>query len=96
MSGEITSAPLQCEPELLGQTVVLIGGERGHRSGDHPSEPVPREPMSFSPGSNPDRLKDAAAGEVGAQHTAAFDANDSDALHNFFERPGLRRSTMYW
>jgi hypothetical protein len=39
---------------------------------------------SFLTGRNPDRLEQAAA-EVDAQHTAAFDANDSDALHNFFE-----------
>src|SRR6185312_15194409 len=35
-------------------------------------------------GRSPDRLEQAAA-EVGAQHAAAFDANDSDALHDFFE-----------
>ena len=39
--------------------------------------------MSSSPARNPDRLEQAAR-DVGAQRTAAFDANDSAAVRRFF------------
>jgi len=83
MSGEIISAPLQRVPELLGQTVVCIGGSAGigletaRRARTEGAEVV-------LTGRSPDRLNRAAA-EVDAQRTAAFDATDPAALHDFFE-----------
>ena len=83
MSVGPNSQSTQREPELLGQTVVLIGGSAG--IGLETARRARTEGANVVlTGRNPDRLKDAAA-EVGAQHTAAFDANDSDALHDFFE-----------
>jgi NAD(P)-dependent dehydrogenase (short-subunit alcohol dehydrogenase family) len=78
-----TSLRTPREPELLGQTVVLIGGSAG--IGLETARRAHAEGANVVlTGRSPDRLEQAAA-EVGAQHTAAFDANDSDALHNFFE-----------
>ena len=83
MSGEITSASMQRAPELLGETVVCIGGSAGigletaRRARTEGAEVV-------LTGRSPDRLNRAAA-EVDAQRTAAFDATDPAALHEFFE-----------
>jgi len=75
------------EPELLGQVVVVIGGSAGigletaRRAGAEGADVIVT-------GRNPDRLKQAAL-EVGAQRTAAFDANDPAAVQKFFaELPG--------
>jgi NAD(P)-dependent dehydrogenase (short-subunit alcohol dehydrogenase family) len=71
------------EPELLGQTVVVIGGSAGigletaRRAKAEGAEVV----LTCR---HPDRLTDAAL-ELGAQRTAAFDANDSAALQSFFQ-----------
>lgn len=73
----------QREPELAGQTVVLIGGSAGigletaRRARAEGAEVI-------LTGRNPDRLERAAL-EVGAQRTAAFDADDGTALAKFFE-----------
>jgi len=70
-------------PELLGQTVVVIGGSAGigletaRRARAEGAEVV-------LTGRNPERLEQAA-GEVEAQSTAAFDANDAEALKQFFD-----------
>jgi NAD(P)-dependent dehydrogenase (short-subunit alcohol dehydrogenase family) len=78
-----TSQSTQREPGLLGQTVVLIGGSAG--IGLETARRARAEGANVVlTGRNPDRLEQAAA-EVGARHAAAFDANDSDALHDFFE-----------
>lgn len=73
--------------ELAGQTVVLIGGSAGigletaRRARTEGAEVI-------LTGRNPERLR-AAALDVGARQTAAFDANDSQALRKFFdELPG--------
>jgi len=77
------SASTQREPELLGQTIVLIGGSAGigletaRRARAEGAEVV-------LTGRNPERLKEAAR-DVGAQSTAAFDANDAEALKRFFD-----------
>jgi NAD(P)-dependent dehydrogenase (short-subunit alcohol dehydrogenase family) len=69
--------------ELAGQTVVLIGGSSGigletaRRARAEGAEVI-------LAGRNPDRLKQAAE-DVGAQRTAAFDANDTAALRGFFQ-----------
>ncbi len=71
------------EPELLGQTVVLIGGSSGMGL-----ETARRARMEGAEvilaGRNAQRL-DAASREVGAQSVAAFDANDPQALAQFFD-----------
>lgn len=69
--------------ELLGQTVVLIGGSAGigletaRRARAEGAEVI-------LTGRNPERLQQAAR-EVDAQSTAAFDAGDPAALEGFFE-----------
>lgn len=76
------------EPELGGQTVVLIGGSAGigletaRRARSEGAEVI-------LTGRNPDRLSEAALA-VGAQRTAAFDADDPDAMERFFrELPSI-------
>ncbi|HEV3129181.1 MAG TPA: SDR family oxidoreductase [Solirubrobacteraceae bacterium] len=73
----------QREPELLGQTVVLIGGSAGigletaRRARGEGADVV-------LTGRNPERLERAAR-EVDARSTAAFDATDEEALKRFFD-----------
>ena len=72
----------QRDGELAGQTVVLIGGSSG--IGLETARRARAEGADvILAGRNPDRLKQAA-GEVGAQRTAAFDATDPAALRGFF------------
>jgi NAD(P)-dependent dehydrogenase (short-subunit alcohol dehydrogenase family) len=76
------TTPTQREPELAGQTVVLIGGSAGigletaRRARTEGAEVI-------LTGRNPDRLEQAAS-DVGAQRTAAFDATDAAAIQSFF------------
>ncbi|MGO8960924.1 MAG: SDR family oxidoreductase [Streptosporangiaceae bacterium] len=83
MTSAATAVSIQREPDLAGQTVVAIGGSAGigfetaRRARAEGAEVV-------LTGRNPDRLKQAAL-EVGAQRTAAFDANDAAALEQFFQ-----------
>ena len=71
------------EPELLGQTVVLIGGSAGigletaRRARSEGADVV-------LTGRNPERLEQAGR-DVGARSTAAFDATDAEALKGFFD-----------
>jgi NAD(P)-dependent dehydrogenase (short-subunit alcohol dehydrogenase family) len=73
----------QREPELLGQTVVLIGGSAGigletaRRARGEGADVV-------LTGRDPERLERAAR-DVGARSTAAFDATDATALKRFFD-----------
>jgi NAD(P)-dependent dehydrogenase (short-subunit alcohol dehydrogenase family) len=82
MSTAATPAHAQPEPELAGQSVVVIGGSAGigletaRRARAEGAEVV-------LTGRNPGRLSQAAR-EVGAQRTAAFDANDTASLQQFF------------
>jgi NAD(P)-dependent dehydrogenase (short-subunit alcohol dehydrogenase family) len=81
--GPTTPVAPQRDPELLGQTVVLIGGSAG--IGLETARRARAEGADvILTGRNPDRLNEAAQA-VGAQRTAAFDANDSAALASFFE-----------
>jgi NAD(P)-dependent dehydrogenase (short-subunit alcohol dehydrogenase family) len=79
----MSSTTTQREPELAGQTVVLIGGSAGigletaRRARAEGAEVV-------LTGRHPDRLKQAAE-EVGARSTAAFDATDAAAVARFFQ-----------
>ncbi len=70
------------QPELAGQTVVVIGGssgiglETGRRAHAEGAEVI-------LTGRNPQHLEQARL-EVGALRTAAFDATDADQLGRFF------------
>ena len=76
-------SPKAREPELLGQTVVLIGGSAGigletaRRARSEGADVV-------LTGRDPERLERAAR-DVDARSTAAFDATDAAALKRFFE-----------
>ena len=70
-------------PLLTGQTVVVIGGSAG--IGLATGRLVRAEGADvILTARNPERLE-AAAREVGAVKTAAFDATDGDALERFFD-----------
>jgi NAD(P)-dependent dehydrogenase (short-subunit alcohol dehydrogenase family) len=74
---------MSSQPELAGQTVVVIGGsagiglETGRRARAEGAEVI-------LVARHADRLKQAAA-DIGAQRTAAFDATDPAALQRFFQ-----------
>ena len=70
------------EPELRGQTVVVIGGSAGIGLGTARRARAEGADVILT-GRNADRLKQAAA-DVGARRTAAFDATDPGALGRFF------------
>ena len=73
----------QRQPELLGQTVVVIGGTSG--IGLETARRARAEGASvILTGRNPARLKQAAL-ELDTERIAAFDANDSASLQSFFE-----------
>jgi NAD(P)-dependent dehydrogenase (short-subunit alcohol dehydrogenase family) len=75
--------PTEREPELLGQTVVVIGASAG--IGLETARRARAEGAKvILTGRNPERLQHAAS-ELGATSTATFDANDSAALEAFFE-----------
>lgn len=80
MSSSDTSS--RREPELAGQTIVVIGGSAGigletaRRARAEGAEVI-------LTGRDPDRLERAGL-EVGAQRTAAFDADDAAAVQRFF------------
>src|SRR5712691_8462234 len=78
----MTTATTQREPELLGQTVVVIGGSAG--IGLETARRARAEGADIIlTGRNPDRLQ-RAADELGALSSAAFDATDPAALDRFF------------
>ena len=77
-----TTPVSQREPELVGQTVVLIGGSAGIGLATARRARAEGADVILT-GRNRDRLAQAAA-EVGAQRTAVFDANDTAALQKFF------------
>ena len=79
------------EPELLGQTVVVIGGSAGigletARRARAEGADVVLTGRNPNASSRPPR-------EVGALRTAAFDATDPAALEQFFAGSAQRRST---
>jgi NAD(P)-dependent dehydrogenase (short-subunit alcohol dehydrogenase family) len=83
MTNAPTAVPTPREPELAGQTVVLIGGSAGigletaRRARAEGAEVI-------LTGRDPERLERAAR-DVGARSIAAFDANDTPALKRFFD-----------
>jgi len=83
-----TSPSIRREPELLGQTVVVIGGSAG--IGLETARRARAEGADvILTGRNPERLRSAAT-ELEARSTAAFDATDPNPLERFFrDLPGL-------
>jgi NAD(P)-dependent dehydrogenase (short-subunit alcohol dehydrogenase family) len=77
-----STTPAHRDPELLGQTVVVIGGSSGiglataRRARAEGAEVIVT-------GRDPDALQRAAR-DLGALSTAAFDANDPAELGHFF------------
>src|SRR5262249_54084872 len=82
MNTATTASPIRRQPELLGQTVVVIGGsagiglETGRRARAEGANVI-------LTGRTPERLQHAAR-EIDAQNTVAFDAADPAALDRFF------------
>ncbi len=87
MSTPTAASPIQREPELLGQTVVVIGGSAG--IGLETARRARAEGARLIlTGRNPEPLQRAAT-ELDALSTAAFDATDPASLEWFFrDLPG--------
>ena len=82
MSTASIASIIHREPELLGQTVVVIGGSAG--IGLETARRARAEGAKvILAARNPERLKHAAT-EIDALSTAAFDATDPVALERFF------------
>jgi NAD(P)-dependent dehydrogenase (short-subunit alcohol dehydrogenase family) len=79
----ITSVSAGREPELLGQTVVVIGGSAG--IGLETARRARAEGAAvIITGRDPERLT-RAGHDLDARSTAAFDANDPASLERFFK-----------
>jgi NAD(P)-dependent dehydrogenase (short-subunit alcohol dehydrogenase family) len=83
MTSATTPVSTQRAPELLGQTVVVIGGSTGIGLATARRARAEGADLILT-GRNPGRLEETAL-EVGAQSTAAFDATDFDRLARFFD-----------
>jgi len=82
MSAVITASRIQHEPQLLGQTVVVIGGSAG--IGLETARRASAEGAKvILTGRNPEALQHAA-NEVDALSTTAFDATDPALVAQFF------------
>jgi NAD(P)-dependent dehydrogenase (short-subunit alcohol dehydrogenase family) len=82
MSTSAVASIVQHDPELQGQTVVVIGGSAG--IGLETARRARAEGANvILAARNPERLKHAAT-EIDAQSTAAFDVTDPVALDYFF------------
>jgi NAD(P)-dependent dehydrogenase (short-subunit alcohol dehydrogenase family) len=83
MTNATTASPTAREPELRGQTVVVIGGSSGigletaRRARAEGAEVI-------LAGRHPERLEQSAR-KLGALSTGAFDATDPGALARFFD-----------
>jgi NAD(P)-dependent dehydrogenase (short-subunit alcohol dehydrogenase family) len=83
MTTATVSIPTQRALELLGQTVVVIGGSAG--IGLETARHARTEGAEvILTARNPERLKEAAH-ELGALSSAAFDASNPDSLARFFD-----------
>jgi NAD(P)-dependent dehydrogenase (short-subunit alcohol dehydrogenase family) len=82
MSATTTASSGQREPELLGQTVVVIGGSAGIGLETARRASIEGARVVLT-GRDPERLERAAS-ELDALSTAAFDATDSASLERFF------------
>ena len=83
MSTATAPSPIQREPQLLGQTVVVIGGSSGIGLETARRARAEGAKLVLS-GRNPERLEHAAR-ELGALNSAAFDATDLERLDRFFD-----------
>src|SRR5579863_8324362 len=82
MKTATAASPIQREPELAGQTVVVIGGSAG--IGLETARCARAEGARLIlTGRNPEALQRAAS-ELDALSAAAFDATDPAALERFF------------
>src|SRR5438094_7292401 len=82
MSTVTIPSPIHREPELLGQTVVVIGGSAG--IGFETARRARAEGAKvILTGRDPERLRRAAS-ELDALSTSAFDATDPASLERFF------------
>jgi NAD(P)-dependent dehydrogenase (short-subunit alcohol dehydrogenase family) len=83
MSTATSASPIRREPELRGQTVVVIGGSAGiglataRRARSEGADVIVTA-------RNPDRLEQVAR-DLGARSVAAFDVDDTIALGRFFD-----------
>jgi len=83
MSTAPTATPIQRVSELLGQTIVVIGGSAG--IGLETARRARAEGADvILTGRNAERLQHAAR-ELGALNSSAFDAADPDRLARFFQ-----------
>jgi len=83
MNTETTPGLPRREPELLGQTVLVIGGSSG--IGLETARRARAEGAGvILTGRHPERLEQPAR-ELNALSTSAFDATDPDALARFFD-----------
>jgi NAD(P)-dependent dehydrogenase (short-subunit alcohol dehydrogenase family) len=82
MTTATIASTTQYEPELLGQTVVVIGGSSGIGFETARRARTVGAKVILA-ARNPERLKHAAT-EIDAMSTAAFDATDPVALERFF------------
>jgi NAD(P)-dependent dehydrogenase (short-subunit alcohol dehydrogenase family) len=83
MSIATGASPIQPEPGLLGQTVVVIGGSAG--IGLETARRARAEGAKLILAArNPEHLEHASR-ELGALSSAAFDATDFDRLKKFFD-----------
>jgi NAD(P)-dependent dehydrogenase (short-subunit alcohol dehydrogenase family) len=83
MAATTSTSQTQREAQLLGQTVVVIGGSAGIGLETARASRIEGAEVILT-GRNAGRLEQAA-GEVGASSTAAFDATDDDSLARFFD-----------
>jgi NAD(P)-dependent dehydrogenase (short-subunit alcohol dehydrogenase family) len=83
MSIATGASPIQPEPQLAGQTVVVIGGSAG--IGLETARRARAEGAKLILAArNPERLEHASR-ELGTLGSAAFDATDFDQLNKFFD-----------
>src|SRR5215471_15552743 len=82
MAASINSSPAHRERDLLGQTVLVIGGSSGIGLQTARLARAKSAHIILT-ARNPDRLHDAGL-ELGAS-IAAFDATDFDRLERFFD-----------
>jgi NAD(P)-dependent dehydrogenase (short-subunit alcohol dehydrogenase family) len=83
MTIESATAPARDERELLGQTVVVIGGSSGIGL-ETARRAQAKGAKLILTGLNPERLE-SVAHELGVLSTSAFDATDFERLRRFFD-----------
>jgi len=79
-----TSSPLHREPQLAGQTVVVIGGSAG--IGLETARLANAEGARLVLTARDAERLERVAGEFASATTAAFDATDSERLAQFFDK----------